>query len=77
MYCIYFLFLSIYFFFFFLLLQDIIPLVEDLNNAGIRFVYFSSENELRSRVRAYGIVQLLRIGIFFKGQLLRETKPDL
>ena len=52
--------------------------MEDLNNAGIRFVYFSSENELRSRVRMpSGIVQLLRIGIFHKGQLLRETKPDL
>ena len=32
-------------------LQDILPLIEDLNNAGIRFVYFSAENELRSRVR--------------------------
>ena len=31
--------------------QDILPLIEDLNNAGIRFVYFSAENELRSRVR--------------------------
>ncbi|XP_078346969.1 transmembrane protein 94-like isoform X3 [Oculina patagonica] len=32
--------------------KDIIPLIEDLNNAGIRFVYFSAENELRSRVFA-------------------------
>ena len=34
----------------FFVFQDIMPLVEDLNNAGIRFVHFSSENELRSRV---------------------------
>jgi len=33
-------------------LQDILPLIEDLNNAGIRFVYFSAENELRSRAFA-------------------------
>ena len=32
--------------------QDIPPLVEDLNNAGIRFVYFSEENEIKSRVFA-------------------------
>lgn len=32
--------------------KDVLPLVEDLNNAGIRFVYFSSENELRSRAFA-------------------------
>lgn len=32
--------------------KDILPLIEDLNNAGIRFVYFSAENELRSRVFA-------------------------
>ena len=31
--------------------QDIPPLVEDLNNAGIRFVYFSEENEIKSQVR--------------------------
>lgn len=32
--------------------KDILPLVEDLNNAGIRFVHFSAENELRSRAFA-------------------------
>ncbi|XP_027057487.1 transmembrane protein 94-like isoform X1 [Pocillopora damicornis] len=32
--------------------KDILPLIEDLDNAGIRFVYFSAENELRSRVFA-------------------------
>ncbi|XP_028413200.1 transmembrane protein 94-like isoform X2 [Dendronephthya gigantea] len=32
--------------------QDIPPLVEDLNNAGIRFVYFSEENEIKSQVFA-------------------------
>ena len=38
-----------------LIFQDILPLIEDLNNAGIRFVYFSAENELRSRVRHFFI----------------------
>ena len=32
------------------ILKDIPPLVEDLNNAGIRFVYFSEENEIKSQV---------------------------
>ncbi|XP_046854966.1 transmembrane protein 94-like [Xenia sp. Carnegie-2017] len=32
--------------------QDIPPLVEDLNRAGIRFVHFSSENEIKSQVFA-------------------------
>ncbi|XP_048575699.1 transmembrane protein 94 isoform X2 [Nematostella vectensis] len=32
--------------------KDIIPLVEDLNKAGIRFVHFSAEDELKSRVFA-------------------------
>ena len=42
--------------------QDILPLIEDLNNAGIRFVYFSAENELRSRVRRLSsIVELLQL----------------
>jgi hypothetical protein len=31
-------------------LKDIPPLVEDLNNAGIRFVHFSEENEIKSQV---------------------------
>ncbi|EDO30476.1 predicted protein [Nematostella vectensis] len=34
--------------------KDIIPLVEDLNKAGIRFVHFSAEDELKSRVRVFG-----------------------
>lgn len=46
----------------FSLFQDILPLIEDLNNAGIRFVYFSAENELRSRVRCLSsIVELLQL----------------
>jgi hypothetical protein len=32
------------------ILKDIPPLVEDLNNAGIRFVHFSEENEIKSQV---------------------------
>ncbi|CAB3988135.1 Hypothetical predicted protein [Paramuricea clavata] len=32
--------------------QDIPPLVEDLNHAGVRFVYFSEENEIKSQVFA-------------------------
>ena len=44
--------------FFILLFQDILPLIEDLDNAGIRFVYFSAENELRSRVWNFGLVAL-------------------
>ena len=44
--------------FFILFLQDILPLIEDLDNAGIRFVYFSAENELRSRVWNFVLVSL-------------------
>ena len=32
------------------MLKDTSCLVENLNNGGIRFVYFSSENELKSKV---------------------------
>ena len=33
--------------------QDIVQLIEDLEAACIRFVHFSKENELRSRVGDY------------------------
>ena len=45
-------------------LQDVLPLVEDLNNAGIRFVYFSSENELRSRVSFFLFVVSRKTDIY-------------
>ena len=32
------------------MLKDTSCLVDNLNNGGIRFVYFSSENELKSKV---------------------------
>ena len=31
-------------------LQDIVKLVEDLDGAGIRFIHFSSDSELKSKV---------------------------
>jgi len=33
------------------ILQEIVDLIENLESACIRFVHFSKENELRSRVR--------------------------
>ena len=34
-------------------LQDVVQLIEELETACIRFVHFSKENELRSRVSVY------------------------
>ena len=42
---------NLFYYFFIILFQDIPPLVEDLDNAGVRFVHFSEENEIKSRVR--------------------------
>ena len=39
-------------------LQDVVQLIEELETACIRFVHFSKENELRSRVSAYTRQQL-------------------
>ena len=35
--------------------------MEDLDNAGIRFVHFSEENEIKSRVSTFGISNPLKI----------------
>ena len=39
-----------------MLLQEIVDLIENLESACIRFVHFSKENELRSRVSEWFVI---------------------
>ena len=45
--------------------------MEDLDNAGIRFVHFSEENEIKSRVSTFGISNPLKIVLQYF--LLKKT----
>ena len=57
-----------------MLFQDVVDLIEDLESACIRFVHFSKENELRSRV--FSEKMGLEAGWNCHISLLREPEED-